>query len=58
MRGLFIAPPISAAFQIGGYAMNSYIALALLWAWVIGFLGTLIRLHKKKYPLNGPVKPH
>ena len=38
--------------------MNSYIALALLWAWVIGFLGTLIRLHKRKYPLNGPVKPH
>ncbi len=38
--------------------MNSYIALALLWAWVIGFLGTLIHLHKKKYFPNGTSKPH
>ena len=38
--------------------MNSYIALALLLAWVIGFLGTLIHLHKKKYFPNGTGKPH
>jgi hypothetical protein len=29
--------------------MSSYIGLVLLWAWVIGFIGTLIYLHKKKY---------
>lgn len=29
--------------------MIGYIELALLWAWVIGFMGTLIYLHKKKY---------
>ncbi len=29
--------------------MGSNIGLVLLWAWVIGFLGTLIYLHKKKY---------
>ncbi len=37
--------------------MNSYIELALLWAWVIGFLGTLIYLHKKKHFPNGTGKP-
>ncbi len=25
------------------------IELILIWAWVFGFLGTLIYLHKKKY---------
>ena len=29
--------------------MGSNIGLVLLWVWVIGFLGTLIYLHKKKY---------
>lgn len=29
--------------------MSGYIELALLWAWVFGFLGTLIYLHQKKY---------
>lgn len=29
--------------------MGSYVGLALLWAWVFGFLGTLIYLHKKKH---------
>lgn len=29
--------------------MGSNIVLVLLWVWLIGFLGTLIYLHKKKY---------
>jgi hypothetical protein len=29
--------------------MSSNVALVLLWVWLIGFLGTLIYLHKKKY---------
>jgi hypothetical protein len=29
--------------------MGGNMGLVLLWAWVIGFLGTLIYLHKKKY---------
>ncbi len=29
--------------------MNNYIELMLVWAWVFGFIGTLIYLHKKKY---------
>lgn len=29
--------------------MSSNVVLALLWVWLIGFLGTLIYLHKKKY---------
>ncbi len=29
--------------------MSGYVGLVLLWAWVFGFLGTLIYLHKKKY---------
>lgn len=29
--------------------MGSNIVLILLWVWLIGFLGTLIYLHKKKY---------
>jgi hypothetical protein len=29
--------------------MSSNVVLVLLWVWLIGFLGTLIYLHKKKY---------
>ena len=29
--------------------MGGNIMLVLLWVWLIGFLGTLIYLHKKKY---------
>ena len=29
--------------------MSSNVELVLLWVWLIGFLGTLIYLHKKKY---------
>ncbi|ADE11375.1 hypothetical protein Slit_1137 [Sideroxydans lithotrophicus ES-1] len=29
--------------------MSSNIVLVLIWVWLIGFLGTLIYLHKKKY---------
>jgi hypothetical protein len=29
--------------------MSSYIELALIWAVLIGFVGTLIHLHKKQY---------
>lgn len=29
--------------------MISNVELALLWIWLIGFVGTLIYLHKKKY---------
>ena len=29
--------------------MSSYVGLVLLWTWLIGFLGTLIYLHKRKY---------
>ena len=29
--------------------MSSNVALVLLWVWLIGFLGTLIYFHKKKY---------
>ena len=29
--------------------MGGNVALILLWVWLIGFLGTLIYLHKKKY---------
>jgi hypothetical protein len=29
--------------------MSSYVGLVLLWAWLIGFLGTLIYLHRRKY---------
>ncbi|OIR08819.1 hypothetical protein GALL_92040 [mine drainage metagenome] len=29
--------------------MGSNVVLVLLWVWLIGFLGTLIYLHKKKY---------
>lgn len=29
--------------------MSSNVVLVLIWVWLIGFLGTLIFLHKKKY---------
>ncbi len=29
--------------------MSGYLGLVLLWVWVIGFLGTLIYLHKKRH---------
>lgn len=29
--------------------MGNNIVLVLLWVWLIGFLGTLIYLHKKKH---------
>jgi|GEM_PF-5282707 hypothetical protein len=29
--------------------MGGNVVLVLLWVWLIGFLGTLICLHKKKY---------
>jgi hypothetical protein len=29
--------------------MSSNVVLVLLWVWLLGFLGTLIYLHKKKY---------
>ena len=38
--------------------MSGYVELAAVCAWIIGFVGMLIYLHKKKYFPQGSSKSH